>query len=432
MLMEITRLSNLLQQANTLHQSNEYEKALRFYESVLTKTADIPRFPDTEVANIRLTALRESGQVAYVLGQQEKALAKFEQYYSEAGASERGIEALALVGRQFTQMGQYHKALGVHREALQLARALDDRSGRAHAHSGIGSALRGLGRIEESVPHMERALALFQKLGDQAEQAWAGNQLGICYARLGQVEKSIDIFQLSLELARDLGTRETAVILSNLGEAHQVVFDMQQAFIYHQEAVALYDRVNLPGGSADLYRNLGVDLYYLGQVEEGMKYLKRALQTAEHVGRPNLHMQVLYSLALAEIEQGLIDLAQEHGQTLKELAEAGEATGYLAKALYVEGLCDKARGEFSQARQNWQQAIILAHETGQQALIWQLHAAQASIAENDELTAVHIRIAAKIIEQIADPIENEKLRQKYLATAPVQAVLSHIIRGENE
>ena len=423
MFMDVTRLSNLLQQAMALHQSDEYEKALRIYESVLKQTADIPRFSDTKVADIRLTALRESGQVAYVLGQQEKALAKFEQYYSEAGASKRGIEALVLVGRQFTQMGHHHKALGAHREALQLARALDDRNGRARAHAGIGSAMRGLGRIEESVPHMERAMVLFRQLGDRGEQAWAGNQLGICYARLGQVEKSIGIFRQTLELARELGTRETAVILSNLGEVHQVLYDMQQAFIYHQEAVALYDRVNLPGGSADLYRNLGVDLYYLGQVEEGMKYLKRALQTAENMGRPNLHMQALYSLALAEIEQGLIDLAQEHGQTLKTLAETSEATGHLAKALYVEGLCAKLVGDSAKARQDWQQATILAHETGQQTLIWQLHAAQAGLADNEELTAVHIRIAAEIIEQIAEPIENEKLRQKYLAAAPVQAVL---------
>jgi tetratricopeptide (TPR) repeat protein len=422
--MDVVRLSQLLQQATTLRQNDEYEKALRYFRSLLNQTTHIPPLSNSEVTQIRLTALRESGQALYILGRQEEALAKLEQYYQEVGSSEQGIDALALIGRQYTQMGQHHKALGVHREALQLARAFNSVSGRAHAHSGIGSAYRGLGRIEESVPHMARALLLFQQLGDKAEQAWVSNQLGISYARLGKVDKAIMTFKQGLELVREIGARETAVILSNLGEAYQVLYDMQQAFIYHQEAVAIYDSVNLPSGSADLYRNLGVDLYYLGQVEEGMKYLKRALQLGEHVGRPNLHMQALYSLALAEIEQGQEDLARTHACSLKRLSEQGEATGHLAKALHLEGLWAKVAGEFAQARQAWQQGAILAHETGQQMLIWQLHAAQATIADSEELAAVHLHIAAEIIEQIIAPIEDEKLRQKFLTAVPVQAVLS--------
>ena len=423
--MDVVRLSQLLQQATTLRQNDEYEKALRYYRSLLNQTANSPPFSNSEITYIRLTALRESAQALYILGRQEEALAKLEQYYQEVGTSEQGIDALALIGRQYTQMGQHNKALGVHREALQLARAFNSVSGRAHAHAGIGSALRGLGRIEESVPHMERALFLFQELDDKKEQAWVGNQLGISYARLGKIDKAIRIFEQELELAREIGVRETAVILSNLGEAYQVIYDMQQAFIYHQEAVAIYDSVNLPSGAADLYRNLGVDLCHLGQVEEGMKYLRRALQICEHVGRPNLHMQALYSLALAEIERGKTDLARTHAHTLKRLTEQGEATGHLAKALHLEGLCAKLAGEFVKARQAWQQATILAHETGQLMLIWQLHAAQAAIADSEELATVHLRMAAEIIEQIIHPIEDEKLRQKFLTAAPVQAVLNY-------
>jgi hypothetical protein len=155
-----------------------------------------------------------------------------------------------------------------------------------------------------------------------------------------------------------------------------------------------------------------------------MKYLRRALQISEHVGRPNLHMQALYSLALAEIEQGREDLARAHTLELKAMTETGEAAGHLAKALHIEGLCAKLAGEFARARQAWQQATILAHETGQQMLIWQLHAAQATIADSEELTAGHLRIAAEIIEQIIYPIEDEKLRQKFLNAAPVHTILS--------
>ena len=119
--MDVVRLSQVLQQATTLRQNDEYEKALRYYRSLLKQTADVPLLPGSEISQMRLTALRESGQVLYILGRQEEALAKLEQYYRAVGASEQGIDALALIGRQYTQMGQHHKALGVHREGLQLA-----------------------------------------------------------------------------------------------------------------------------------------------------------------------------------------------------------------------------------------------------------------------------------------------------------------------
>jgi hypothetical protein len=124
------------------------------------------------------------------------------------------------------------------------------------------------------------------------------------------------------------------------------------------------------------------------------------------------------------------EAAQDHISLLKELTQSGQVSGHIAKALYVEGLCLKASGEQTRARQAWQQATILAHETGQQMLIWQLHAAQATIADNAKVAAVHQRIAAEMLEQIVYPIEDEKLRQKFLSAVPVRAVLQAAEKGE--
>jgi tetratricopeptide (TPR) repeat protein len=424
--MDKSRLEQLLEQAMAAYHSDEYDKALRLYQLLLKQSESIADSTDDVANDVRLQALRWQGRVLQVLSRHEESLASYEQYYLEAGTNERAMEALALIGVQHSQMGHHHKALGAHREALQLARAFNNTAGRARAHAGMGAAYRGLGRYEESVLDLEKALALFQQVGDKEEQARTSNHLGISYARLGQLDKSIIAFKRGLELAREVSTLHTAVQLSNLGETYQVLYDFQQAFIHHQEAVALYEGMDLPGSIADVYRNLGIDLFYLGQTEEGMRYMRRGLQLAERSGRPNIHMQALYSLALAKIEQGEVELSQMHMQTLKQMAQAQDTTGYQAKALHLEGLYHKLAREFMQARQSWQQATILAQETGQQMLIWQLHAAQASIADNDQIAAVHYRIAAEIIQQIVYPIEDEKLRQTFLKASAVRDVLSQV------
>lgn len=370
----------------------------------------------------RRMLLKDRALLLNMLGKQAAALSDLKEYYQEAVNDEDKIEALYLLGRQYTAIGQHIDALEAHHQALAMAEAINNIAGQAGAYTGIGSALRSMGKIEKSVPNLERALTLFQQVGDKGEQAWVGNQVGISYARLGQLDKAIIAFQKALKLARNLGVRETAVILSNLGEVYQILFDMEQALTYHQEAVILYDSLNLPGGESDLYRNLGVDLYYLGHVEEGMKYLVKALQIAEQEGRPNLHMQALYSIALAELEYGLMKQAHEHTQKLIILAQAGSANSYLAKALHLEAMYHHfLEKKIEEARQLYKKASVLARETGQQMLLWQIYAALSDIGPTSDLIIQYRNKAIEVIQEIVKPIEDKALREEFLNATYIRA-----------
>ena len=59
-------------------------------------------------------------------------------------------------------------------------------------------------------------------------------------------------------------------------------------------------------------------------------------------------------------------------------------------------------------------------------LLWQLHAALAEIAKQPNLAAVHYRIAAEVIQQIAEPFTDEALKSGFLEAELVTAVLSHL------
>jgi tetratricopeptide (TPR) repeat protein len=154
-----------------------------------------------------------------------------------------------------------------------------------------------------------------------------------------------------------------------------------------------------------------------------VEHLRRALALSEEMDRPDTQSQALYSLAIAEVELGDIAAAREHGQRLKELAEKTNARGYLADALHILGLCHERDGERTVAEQLWQQALFLAHETNRRILLWQLHSALSRISNNPALKDVHNRIAAEVIQQIAFPIEDENLKQKFLNAPAVQTVL---------
>jgi tetratricopeptide (TPR) repeat protein len=250
---------------------------------------------------------------------------------------------------------------------------------------------------------------------------------------MGKIDKSIAAYEAALALEPDtLNNWERAIFLGNLGESYQCLFDMEQALVYHEEAMRLAEMIEAPSALADICRNIGVDLVYLGEVERGIEHLYTALTLSEDTGQPDIKMQTLYRLVLAELESGNIVVAQEHATALHQLAEAGQATGYLADAYHALGLCHHYLNDETAARQFWQQAVLIAHEAGKQVLIWQLHSALANIAPTPELGAIHQRMAAEMIEQILYPIEDEGLRRKFVKARPVQAVLSKVNRRRGD
>jgi tetratricopeptide (TPR) repeat protein len=418
----MTTLAEMLERAAAAVEQHEYGQAIEQYSQVLASTD--PQTADPTIKETRLIAWRGRGNLLRLVGEQEAALASYQQYYLEAGTSKEAVEALVLQGDQQSRIGRNDLALETFLEALQLAEALNYTAGRAKALAGMGLAMVVSGQTEEAISRLKKALPLFEQLHDRLEQARVWNGLGYGYHGLGQIDKAIIAYKTSIEIAEALGEQEVMIYgLGNLGEAYQNLFDMQQALFYHQLGLVAAERTGLPYLLVDLYRNLGVNLCYLGRVEEGIAYLERALVAAEETTTPVEHLQTLYSLAYAELQRGNPAAAYDYAWRLKDEAEKSQALVDLVYGLYVLGMCHQRQGDGAAAEQVWQQGIFLAHQTGQRMILWQIHAGLAEVAANRNLAAVHRRIAAEVIQQIAFPIEDETVRQKFLSAPAVQAIL---------
>lgn len=417
----MTTLAELLERAAVAVEQHEYGQAIEQYGRVLASTD--PQTAEPTIKETRLKALSGRGNLLRLMGEQEAALAAYQQYYLEAGTSKDAVEALVLLGEQQSRLGRNRLALETYREGLQLAEALNYTAGRARSLAGMGLAMVVTGQTEEAISRLKKALPLFQQLNDRPEQARVWNGLGYGYHGLGQIDKAIAAYKASIEIAEAIGEQEIMIYgLGNLGEAYQNLFDMEQALFYHQLGLVAAERTGLPYLMVDLHRNLGVDLCYLGRAAEGIAYLERALAAAEETTAPVEHLQTLYSLAYAELQRGNAAAALKYAQRLKKEAEKNQALVDLVYGLYVLGLYHQQQRDGAAAEQVWQQGIFLAHQTGQRMILWQIHAGLAEVAANRELAAVHRRIAAEVIQQIAFPIEDEAVRQKFLSAPAVQAV----------
>ncbi len=412
-----------LAEAQAATQAYDYRRALQAYADLLNIIEPGARDPLRREA--RLKALAERGRLLHGLKQPAAALAEYEKYRDEAGHNHHGVEALVRIGSQCCYLGQYGRAFTTQQKALDLADELNYTLGRAKAVGGLGLVFSRWGRMEEAAASFEESLALFEILGDTFQQAQTYNRLGVVYHQLGKLDRALEAYERSCRLALQVGEpgTETAILAkNNMGETYQELFDLERALQHHRDALALAQKINYPYTS-DLYRNIGVELQGTGNVDDGVAHLYRALAASEESNEPEIELQVLQSLAMAEYRRGNTDIGLAHARQLKEQAERSGAQAALANALYLLGMFERETGDFAATEQLWQKGLFLAHETGQRPLIWRIHASLAEIAASDALARVHYQIASDVLGQIAEPIESESLRQQFLSAPDVKAVV---------
>jgi tetratricopeptide (TPR) repeat protein len=423
--MSTTSLHDLAAQAATAVSENNYWQAVELYTTLLEQIA--PHNTAPALRDLRLMALRERGQLLGRLGELEAALAAYEQYLREAHTQEHEIEALVRIGNLWRIIGHFEKSLDTLNQALQLAQTINYLIGQAQALTGKGATCNVIGRTDEAINYFRQANQLYEKSSDLEGQIQALNSLGIAYGYTGQLDKAITAFQEMLNLVERIPTHhhQLVIALNNLGECYQHLYDMERAITYHERGLTLARQSGLRAVETDICRNLGLELSQAGREEEGVAYLHQALHLSEEINARHMLAYTLYALALTEAEWGNIDAAHAYAQRLQETAESSDSRNELANAYHALGLVEQKRGNIDVAQELWHQATFLAHETNQRLLLWQIHAGLAEMSPNPGLAAVHNRIAAEVIQQIADPIEDESLRNRFLNAPLVQKVLTH-------
>lgn len=426
--MNINALQKQFDSAAQAVEANQFDEALTQYSTILEVIASKKSTPKLE--QLKLDTLLARGLVFRKCNFPKLAQLDFEQWYKEGEPGPQLVDVLDKMVIQWFHLGQHREAVGfLQDEAMARLSEYPSPIHEATIYRSLGSALTFLGRLEEATNYLKDSIRLYEEADDIDQVVRAGNSLGIAYLRRGELDKAIKTFQKSLAIYRERSDKpfETAIILNNLGECYQNLYDMEQALAYHLEALQLLEEVEELKARMfiiDLYRNIGVDLHNQGQIEEGVEYITRALHLCETTKQSEIQLQAMASLALANYKLGNSEKAQRYAQEAFDLANESQARPHLARALYVIGLCYQQQGDTVAAEQAWQEAVFLAHETGQKSLLWQIHAAMSDAQPNDSVH-VHQQIAREVIYQIAEPIEDFELREKFLQAPTIQSVLAN-------
>ncbi len=394
----------------------EYDKAVRYYSDALAF--------EGAPAIFRSRLFEYRGQCHWLLGEFEAAEKDYNDSLAISDTQDQTARARVRLGELADFRGQYEEAEKLYQQALQEGLTSQNLLVIGRARRGLGVLYRRQGNTDAAINHLTQSLAAFRQAGEAREQGRVLTSLGRTRQARGEYQHALAAHHEAHTILESVNDRWRVVqALNDIGECHQALYDIDNALSYHQRALQQAVETKADLLVPEIKRNLGVDLVEMGQYEQGLVYLQAALDGARDVGNLEHEALALYNLARAYLRHEDFGLAAQAVAALAHIAETLNADRYRALASFVRGELLYYQGDRAGAVAELNSAMLSAQTSVDRGTLWKLHATMSHVADNENIAAVHLTIAADFIRQTVEPLQDPHLKSCFVYAPPVLAVL---------
>jgi predicted ATPase/DNA-binding NarL/FixJ family response regulator len=288
---------------------------------------------------------RLRGQAFDTLGDFDRAREDYETALSAAqaaGDQQATWQALLDLGllwasRDYEQTGDYC------RQALEVARTMEDPATIGHSLNRLGNWLMNSGQLFEALDYHREALDLFETLDDRAGIAATLDLLAMTSNMCGDAAGTVTYYQRAIPILRQLNDRQTlASSLTMLS-----LYTLDEALV--REAIELSREIDWRAGEAYALEYLGSLLAYRGDYGPGLAAAQRGLELAQAIDHRQWQVWGHIVLGLIYLELLILEEAYRHLKSSRAIAtEVGSsfmmtlATSFLVSTCILQDRLDEA------------------------------------------------------------------------------------------
>ena len=339
------------------------------------------------------------------------------------------IEALTLIAQRHYGLGTLAEARALLDESIRLARALN------HKPTLLGGlAWRGCvhffqSEYERAEEMLSEALSLSSELRNGFMVLFCLFFLGLTRGNLGRMSEALATLNEAIELGRRNGERyQTLKVPNSIGWIHRELGDLDHAIEHDRAGVEIARQHQVLEAEINSVINLGYDYTHQGEREKSPPAFREAEAMLERDEwcrwRFNLRLQA--GQAEYWLAQGNPEQAKEYARRLLESASHYEAPKYIAVAHKLLAEVAIARGDLTAGETQLNAALDQLREFPAPLVAWRIYAAlgrlRLQMGESASAREAFAQ-AAKIVEQIAANVSDEKLQATFLNSALVREVL---------
>lgn len=313
---------------------------------------------------------RSRGQVARRRGDFERAQAHYVRATEalaghEAAPQWAAPERAALLLAQCTlanDRGERERADALGREALTLARALDDARLLSAVLTQLAAAAGFRAQFDEAQAWLLEARAHAQRAHDRRTEGLLSLGLGLIASWLGDVAEGERQFNASYRLAKAVDAREVASIVRSMqGWVNANLGRYDTAEAQTRESLALIREGGFCESAGLAYANLGLIAMNRGSLEEAAAYVDKGFAVVRQIGHKEGECMMLNSLARMHLENGD---AAEAERAARDGIQRCDALGYwelMPSLMATLGEALNARGAYDDADGFLMTSLMLAH-----------------------------------------------------------------------
>jgi len=355
-------------------------------------------------------------------------------------------------------------------QAAELARLAASRVGLASAEGVLASHCFSTGDLTAAEYYFDRAIPVLKEEGeplaaldascyrillstfrleyqdadqalrwahDKARDLGAGFQLiyahfvsGMTLGNQGRLSEALEVLREGMRLAELNGERFWLSRLPNCaGWLHRELQDLETAVRLDAESVRQGREFGVAEAEANAQVNLGHDYLLLGEPVRAFEHL----QEAKHLYEQDVWMRWRYNLRLqAEfasywITQGDLKAAAAHAAAALHLAEVTLSRKYIAWAHKLLGDIAALEERVEDGRRSYAAALGVLQRHPCPTIEWKILKAAAELArrqKDDSASADFLGRSRAVVQSLADALQDDKLRQGFLAAKPVRDLSS--------
>ena len=276
------------------------------------------------------------------------------------GDTKTGCDLALLQGEVLREIGRSSDSIVAFQAALDLA--VDDLQ-RCGAWTGIAAGYRVTGDFEAAMQALDHAEPITERLHLYLERSRIHHTRGNLYFSQGRTAECDAQHVLALQFAEECADRESqARALSGLGDARYAQGRMRSALDYFRRCVALSEtQIRVAGPNRCM---IGHCLWYENQLPDALCEAQSARDDALHFGV--VPVQVFAEATMTQLlnESGRFEEAEVSCAKALALARLAGSRRYEATLLFFSADGGLRRGDRARARDELEQAVYLAHQTG--------------------------------------------------------------------
>lgn len=252
-------------------------------------------------------------------------------------------------------------------EVVRLADTPQEVKWLAGAYNYLITVHQQSGRIDSARYVLDRSRELVRRNPGNTKLQYNYNQAaGLFYKNTGEFKQALP-YMLDNKKIWTKEDQNRAGLLLNLGNLYSELGQYKDAADHHLQALALFERLDVPRGQSYCLQSLGNDYFNLNQLTAAKEYYERSLKLKQQL--QDTRGALVTTTSLGDVYKGLNDykqaeaLYQEALITVRRMKLPAEE----ARVLHQSGLLYKRMNETEKAREHFTKSMALFKEVGDKA-----------------------------------------------------------------